>query len=659
MDIVYAQGKSCGNGTCQPSQGENSSTCPQDCAAPTSPPAATNTPVPTSPPSATNTPVPNPTDDPGGGSGDTGSSDGGDTSTSTGSSSSSGSSGSSSSNGGSSESSNPPSVTLFSSPGLTSDTTPSISGLATVSGSTILRVEYSTNGGSSWIFAQPTDGGYGGASEAFSFTTASLSDGSYSILVRATANNGKTATTSTSFQVSTVPPEIEMDLIFPNPSEDIPPTISGTVTQTALSIVSVQVSQDGGGNWTNATRSGNRFSINFDELEDGNYEIVARAIDAAGNIALSKSQILVVDTLPPVLGGSFFSIESRELPMDNSGVVYVPTDRSIQHIISTRGGVTEISIVGDIEGSYEAVSQSNLFSGLLMLDEPGEYTLDLEAIDGADNETDRVVTKLIAVPKGKIVDESGDVVNDVTLTIHYKNPYTKEWLIWDSSLYGGENPVLAQDGTFNFILPQGTYYLTASASGYRRFVSDIFNVDSVTIVSDEIELKQSYDTVFGAIKIPFLYMPSGGQIEVAEYSSDASNDTDLDDLSDIVVTTEDNDEIEFLETIQDLDNDKILLTFFSSWSTLSLEQMSIFNSFSESSPILTRGVNVQDSYYATQVFMKRGNYSFDYLVDEVGFLSDALGVSALPYHILIEDEKITAIHVGVLSESAYNEFIEE
>ena len=79
------------------------------------------------------------------------------------------------------------------------------------------------------------------------------------------------------------------------------PTITGVASSSASS--EVEISLDGGVTWISIgkTASGSR-SFKFTPstpLEDGNYTVVARAVDEIGQEGRSKAFILVVDTIPP------------------------------------------------------------------------------------------------------------------------------------------------------------------------------------------------------------------------------------------------------------------------------------------------------------------------------------------------------------------------
>ncbi len=117
-----------------------------------------------------------------------------------------------------------PSLSLTSlSPDPNNDNTPAVSGTATDALGTVSSVEYqmdSTSG--SWSSCTASDGTFDEASEAFTCTTTSLSDGSHTIYVRATDSNSNTTTNANastdSFTIDISTPS-SFDLVSPGHEE--------------------------------------------------------------------------------------------------------------------------------------------------------------------------------------------------------------------------------------------------------------------------------------------------------------------------------------------------------------------------------------------------------------------------------------------------------
>jgi len=118
-------------------------------------------------------------------------------------------------------------------PDPTNDNTPTFTGTATDTESNISSVEYKVDAGS-WTAASASDGTFNSLSEGYTFTTAALSDGAYTVYVRATdaatiPNTTVEANYATdSFTVDTTPPTVVSTL----PTADA----TGVAVSTAVSV---------------------------------------------------------------------------------------------------------------------------------------------------------------------------------------------------------------------------------------------------------------------------------------------------------------------------------------------------------------------------------------------------------------------------------------
>ncbi|MFQ6122104.1 MAG: Ig-like domain-containing protein [Dehalococcoidales bacterium] len=104
----------------------------------------------------------------------------------------------------------PPTVAITAlTPDPTTDTTPTFTGTATDNTTTIASVQYRIDGGT-WTAASAVDGAFDEASESYTFTTSTLSAGSYTVEVRATDAAGNVTTpanyASDSFTVTIAAP---------------------------------------------------------------------------------------------------------------------------------------------------------------------------------------------------------------------------------------------------------------------------------------------------------------------------------------------------------------------------------------------------------------------------------------------------------------------
>jgi hypothetical protein len=105
-------------------------------------------------------------------------------------------------------------------------------------------------------------------------------------------------------------------------------------------------------------------------------------------------------------------------------------------------------------------------------------------------------TSLIAVvdPEGYVYQQlSGGKlrIQNATVSIFWLNPDTKKYELWPAEKFLQKNPVVTDDtGKYSFLVPQGTYYLTASALNYSSYKSDKFIIKEDNGVRIDIGLKK-------------------------------------------------------------------------------------------------------------------------------------------------------------------------
>ncbi|MFN9913400.1 MAG: Ig-like domain-containing protein, partial [Pirellulaceae bacterium] len=187
------------------------------------------------------------------------------------------------------------------------------------------QVQVSTNGGSTWNLASGTT--------TWTYTSSTLTAGTYSIAVRATDNLGNTATINPgNVIIDTTAPVVTVTSLT---TGDTTPAIGGTITE-ASAISSVTVTVDGvpytsaSGNVTIGGSAPNyTWSIAdgiISPLANGTYNVAVSATDTAGNIGTdSSTNDLVVVTVPgaptaaSAVAGNAQATVSWTAPASNGG----------------------------------------------------------------------------------------------------------------------------------------------------------------------------------------------------------------------------------------------------------------------------------------------------------------------------------------------------
>ncbi len=657
---THSNSAHCGNGVCQTSLSETCNSCSADCGAcsvPTSPPQPTS-PVPTQPPASqpTATPAPNQpasTIVPGQ-----------PAATSAPSNNSSGSNEST-------PSQNEPVGTITAYPKVsltsiprspTNDTTLSFSGNASISSGSISLIEYSLNNGSSWVAA-------GRSGNSFSFTTPGVNEGIYTVRVRAKSSVGEYTQSENHAQanitVVTTLPSVVLDEFPENPSRNQTPIISGRATSRLTQIRRAEISIDGGGTWSPTSLTNGRFQFQTKRLDDNNYKIKVRATDTADNVGTSAERTLIIDTIPPIIGGSMIAIGPQVLSPDKSGIVHVVAGSKVTLTLSMRGGTTAASVLSDSsEFKFNQIPGTHLWSTTINFENEGVKAISISAIDGADNKTVRKLQTIIVENYGVVADrKQNSAVENAEVSLYFYDPQSKSWVLWQADSYGQKNQQKTdKDGHYSFMAPPGKYYLETKSPLFRTSQSKILNLTETTILNFDFLLNhnpalQLKLPILGDLNLALPFVSPDTQEMVSKSKSDNSvleNSQESLPIGAIVPEFSLPDITNKQVSLSSYRGKKALLTFFAPWSDPSKEQMSALSQANKEldadESIL--GINLQESTAITDIFMRRGGYSFPAVADRNGDTSSLFQITVLPQHFLIDKNgKISQIHTGVLGKN--------
>ncbi len=125
----------------------------------------------------------------------------------------------------------------------------------------------------------------------------------------------------------------------------------------------------------------------------------------------------------------------------------------------------------------------------------GEYEV-ITLIEYEDPELGTRMVKLTTVvdPEGYVYRVESDGVKarvpNAVISIYELNFKSGEYKLWQASDYNQKNPQTTDDtGRYSFLVPEGTYYITAETDGYSSYKSKPFTVQEGAGVHQNIELK--------------------------------------------------------------------------------------------------------------------------------------------------------------------------
>lgn len=467
-----------------------------------------------------------------------------------------------------------------------------------------------------------------------------------------------------------VPPGISFTSSLPKVITSMP-TINGTASDN-IGVAKVEYSTDGGQNWLpvdTASGLGTKkvtFSFTPLNLQDGTYTFVGRATDTSGNTATTAGMSVIIDRLPPIVGSNVISLGPQLLEPGSDGVITVPAGAEVTINLDATGGPTTINVTA-VEATKAqktvanfALSQSGdsgLWNGALSFTSPGNYQLVAHALDGAGNATTRMIANITAAQPGYILSPNGPLQN-VQVTTYYLDPDTNTWTVWDGRAYGQSNPKLTnKHGAFSLLLPAGTYYLQAIASGYPPLNSAGFTINQPAPVTAMLRFRTHnffsfiFNYWFNFSVQPITFKQAG----VTSSATIAKNGAEGMALPAFAL----DDTTGHRQSTVDWLGKPTLITVMTTWEPTAAETLTVLNSAANDSRFNIKPVGLQEDAAHLKAFSEIDGASVTLLADPDGQLATALKVGSSPINYFVDSNgRIDKVISGSLSVQQVRDVLE-
>lgn len=405
------------------------------------------------------------------------------------------------------------------------------------------------------------------------------------------------------------------------------PQIFGKVTDSG-GVSQVEYSIDNGRNWlpvdqvTNRYATSTSFSFLPTGLLDGNYTIRIRAKDATGNVGFSRNYVLIIDRLPPQPGLILWTYGPQVL----SSTTLVGMKVKVN--LSSVGGPVAIQLNSN---KLEKNPETGLWSGDLVFTSPGDYPINIEAVDGAKNKTSTTLGNIQVLPRGNL-GSKGEIL------VYYFESTQSKFVLWDGGPFGQLNPVATDDeGNYELVLPDGKYYLEAKASGKRTARTTIFSLNRSTVVNMNFNLKSRF------LWWPFLQIDNVAWNTTQSHGDERVEKTELP----FFVLPNIDGELVYGSSLRGVPT---VLTLVSSWVPSISGQLAELEKVSRNKNYRALVVFVQENISKSKIFSSRGGYGLPTLVDVDGEMLKTLNISNVPSHLFINRQgQMTKIVSGPLS----------
>jgi hypothetical protein len=488
--------------------------------------------------------------------------------------------------------------------------------------------------------------------------TASSSDFTFATSQSTTTVTVTTTTTTTTIVTPTPTPTPTPDLAPPKVTISTTldkvfassPLIEGKATDN-VSVRTLEYSVDNGQHWSsidNFSKPGEKnttFSFTPVLQGDGNYALKIRAADDNNNKVETPAQTIIIDRLPPAIGGALFSIGPQILQPDPNGSLVTLAGLYPKLTFAAVGGPISIDAkLSNNSTQFYQNAHTRLWSGQLPLNEPGTFTIETISTDGAKNQTTKSLGYITVLPNGTISDTLGPISNAV-ITAFYFDSQTKSFRIWSAEQYGQENPQSTDElGRYRFLLPTGTYYLQIESAFSRPTRTNIFTLTQPTPIYQNFTLVERNRVPFGSFAVP---LPDFGQHDVmiqipiqqtSELESQSLVGQPFPEFS--------------LDSISNstFAGKPAVISVLTTWLPQSSAQIHILEEITQQQELQTVVIMSQESPASVNVFAKRGNYLTPVIADPDGVLVTPLQVRTLPTHYFIDRKgTIQKVISGILT----------
>ncbi|WP_259372616.1 beta strand repeat-containing protein [Piscinibacter defluvii] len=388
---------------------------------------------------------------------------------------------------------------------MTNDATPTITGTTNLpAGSTVSLVVTDANGVQQTVLATVQPGG------TYSVDVPSpLAEGNYSVVATATDAAGNAASANDTGAIDLTAPSITVDA--PALTNDATPTITGTTNLPAGSTVSLVVTDANGVQQTvlATVQPGGTYSVDVpNPLAEGNYSVVATAIDAAGNSA-SANDVGAIDLTAPSVTVDAPALTNDATPTI-TGTTNLPAGATVSLVVADANGVQQTVLATVQPGGTYSVDVPNPLA-------EGNYSVVATATDAAGNAASANDAGAIDLTAPSVTVDAPALTNDATPTItgttNLPVGSTVSLVVTDAN--GVQQTVLATvqpGGTYSVDVPnalvEGNYSVVATATdaaGNSANANDAGSIDltapSITVDAPALT-NDATPTITGTTNLP-------------------------------------------------------------------------------------------------------------------------------------------------------------
>jgi peroxiredoxin len=279
---------------------------------------------------------------------------------------------------------------------------------------------------------------------------------------------------------------------------------------------------------------------------------------------------------------------------------------------------------------------TGLWSAVISLKKPGAYTLIIEAIDGAKNKTTRTLKHVYASPQPQIISRANGEAVNASAVVYYLEPESGSWTVWDGASYGQDNPQKTDPlGNFKLFLPEGKYYIEATAKGYKNLTTDIFEIKQAKPFSSVLEMEENLALEIGRLELSGpAWTTTKVDTEFSEELPPKFGESKLfgQALPAFSLTNTNGQKVNEVQLL----SRPTVLSFITTWTPDASRQLDALAALQANKDVNVIPIALQEKTGKITAFSAISGQEITWLVDSDSSLSSSLEASSVPMHYFVD-----------------------